>query len=240
MEKSTQIALDNLKEIIAKRHEIGVQWDCGGDQSPCWLIVDNQPLYWYSKEDNAWSREIIQEIIYELGLPNAGECYSKGEGVLSFNEVGKLVLNYRCFDYCETYEPENTTRINPRSYPIAIHKMAQKYLHKIRIVLQGEIYMYRLESDIYREQIGYISVRVNTIHGDSISFKEKQEQFYIEQTKQLLLKVAAENKHLLDQPNMLLEIDIVGTLRKADVVELQVTIEQHKGAIRNKEQVLFS
>lgn len=239
MSELEQASIIRIKELMAQGYQVGVAWDCGGDQSPCWLTINEKPLHECEEDTSAlMTRSFTQDIIYGLGLPNAGECYSKGAGTFFFNEADKLALNYRCFDYCEAYD--DPLQLPNQRYPIAIHKVAQKYLHKARISLNGYVYLYRFGEEEYKTQLSYVSAQMNTLHGDPIHFKQQQEAFYIEQAKQLLHQFANDNRHLLNTPNSIIEFHLTASLIKPDLVETRCEADRNTGKVKEQVYILFS
>lgn len=83
-----QELIEKWGKIVSSAKKVEVSWDAGGDETPVWIDVDGERVAW--KE----SQGIVDVIIENLQLPNAGEEYSEGGGVLLFDGE-TLSLRYK-------------------------------------------------------------------------------------------------------------------------------------------------
>ncbi|MCU0393144.1 MAG: hypothetical protein MUE81_18690 [Thermoflexibacter sp.] len=104
--------MNKIKELvksIQKQHkQLVAEWDAGGDSTPCWFSIIDK----FGKEENReeYSKKYEEEfdslrnyIISELNLPNAGEYYNKGKGVIGL-EDDKVVIRYSAKEFTNENE----------------------------------------------------------------------------------------------------------------------------------------
>ncbi len=94
-----------IQQLIWEGKTVGADWDCGGDEAIVQIHINGE--VWdepYGETSVSW--QLGDLLIDILGLPSAGECYNKGEGLFHLNDQDQLVLHFSYNQYYVDYLEE--------------------------------------------------------------------------------------------------------------------------------------
>lgn len=188
-EQKNLIIKSFVGEILNNDGKINCTWDAGGDETICWVSINEEKeIEWEGLNINL---ELADMVIGALNLPNAGELFHRGEGQISLNELGSVIITFDSKEYIE--DPENFSlldiehasleedEISPerKFFHIALedHYQVKSYLHRIELHLWGEI------DEAGRQQQ---NVKLEVIHGDELYLSSDTINYYKTQLKEIL------------------------------------------------------
>ena len=107
MEKAKLV--DLLKKIMLEEKQLSVKWDTGGDQTIVNFEIDGKP--------NPYNNDMLYDdlrafLIEKFELPNAGEYYNNGDGIIDLDEDGEVIIEYNeCAYYEDSWSDVDTNNL---------------------------------------------------------------------------------------------------------------------------------
>ncbi len=161
-----------VSSLLRKGKEIRAQWDAGGDSTCCSVSINGDYDYVYCRIHlSAFLRERIIEV---LNLPNAGEYYHKGEGIIFLNKKGKIGICFTSKEHINGDNVEEYTQWDMGDLP-----ELKKKLHRVEVQFSGRVGL---------EDKRWVDSDVRTIYGEPIILSEPQKQLCEDKLNELLNK----------------------------------------------------
>ncbi|WP_299459372.1 hypothetical protein [uncultured Microscilla sp.] len=135
------ILKEALAHIQAQGKVLKATWNAGGDETLCKIYVEERgqevdhDFLW---QDIQIDWELSDLIAERLELPNAGEMYNYGEGEVTLNAEGEMVIVYNCKEYayaCYQHGQPEMSRTTVFTDPFGL----RQYTHRAKIMLLAEI-----------------------------------------------------------------------------------------------------
>lgn len=181
-----------VKSIQEQNKIITAEWDAGGDDTPCWFsITDGQGQKQEEIKQYEKYIDILRDCIIDtLDLPNAGEYYNKGKGIITYND-GEVEIHYSAKEFTNEYE-EDILEFN-----LEDRFGLLDYQHKANIIFslrygESEESIYDLWADRDTENQDNFSIQVRILEGDSIAVTEEMHAYYKAQFEQIGKRYEAE------------------------------------------------
>lgn len=132
------------EELLQEGKTISVDWDGGGDQCICNVLIDGSPDYQDDGEEFSW--QLANYIAEHLQLPDVGEYFGKGEGTLQLNDKEEITITFSGSEYFYEYEDELSTLpaeqvIPPETATLAIEDTfnLSQYANRINFEFWGNL-----------------------------------------------------------------------------------------------------
>lgn len=218
-DQSHQKIKELLKELQSEGKEILTKWDAGGDETLVYLRLEGQNEVNEKLEEIS---EALEDIIIDtLELPNAGEYFHNGDGKISLNDQGEIVLNYTSKELCyENYTWEDGKLVEEDNQIESHHLPAMQLddpfdmaaeLHRLEFMLEGEM---DPEFNIQT------SMNINTIQGDEFILSEEMKSFYQSQIQAVLEE---QIPGLKSEEKKITSLQIEGQLQPNHSVQFRIT-----------------
>jgi hypothetical protein len=195
------------------------EWNAGGDETCCNVSVNGE--FGYETHFIKVSWKLGDLIAEKLQLPNAGEYYNNGGGVIDVNSSGQIVLTYSARAHYYDYEDENNSTIEWVS--VEDRYGLNQHLHRISV--QFFMHASKQNGILTYETYGlFPDIRI--LEGDEFTFTIPTESYYRKCIEEVLQKYEPEFNQLLEESGSkcLDSIEVTGHLQPDGIrLELQKT-----------------
>lgn len=95
-----EVTKQKWKSRLDAGEKIEIRWDAGGDETPVWVYSNDVEIDWKESED------LVTLVVEILTLPNAGEYFVKGSGILIFKDDQLLIKHSSKHEGIDYIEPD--------------------------------------------------------------------------------------------------------------------------------------
>lgn len=117
--------LEYLKNYEQDGHQLVIKWNTGGDETIINFYMDDESYPAYL--DDIYSA-FTSYLIEEFELPNAGEYYNNGGGVLSVEQGNRILFEYDEYAYGEIYDEDTESQNNIDAFNIPATDQSRQLL----------------------------------------------------------------------------------------------------------------
>lgn len=177
-----------IKSVQTEGKKIVVEWDAGGDQTPVWFKIwdkTGKEIEEGRKNEDYWMF-LRDFIVYELGLPNAGERYHRGKGEISC-ENEQVYISYSAKEFTEDYEDETIEFTLEDRFGLLNCQYKAHISFSLRL---GEVDRGSDLLDEYSKEGFWVHKRI--LEGDDIIVTDEMTAYYKEQFEQVGKRFEAE------------------------------------------------
>ena len=138
-----------LKRLLKYQEEnkkLSVKWDAGGDQTIINFFLDGKDLRYHLSDDLL--KNFARYLVEEFELPNVGEYYNQGGGMISIENGTKILFEYEEFAYGEIYDDNIESEIKLEGFSIDSNMESKKLLEELN---QLELNFYGTTSFLLKE-----------------------------------------------------------------------------------------